>query len=128
MGLDMYLIGEKHTVYPTKRKEDNFPLSSINIELGYWRKHPDLHGFIVKTFAQGRDDCQRIPLNEDDLFKIVNAINLKRLPETTGPFFGESEDSAEEAKTDIAIFEKAIRWLKRKEEGFWKCIYYQASW
>lgn len=26
--------------------------------IGYWRKEPNLHGFIVENFADGNDDCR----------------------------------------------------------------------
>ena len=44
MGLDMYLTGEKF-VMSLKLQEDGFRLSSKTLDLGYWRKHPNLHGF-----------------------------------------------------------------------------------
>ena len=49
------------------------------LSLGYWRKHPDLHGFIVKTFANGKDECQRIDLTGEDLIKIIEAVKSNTL-------------------------------------------------
>lgn len=54
MGLDMYLEGKEH-------------IGGETVELGYWRKHPDLHGYIVGTFADGKDICQEIPLAVQDM-------------------------------------------------------------
>jgi hypothetical protein len=44
----MYLMERGR--YPTGGDRDR--------EVGYWRKHPDLHGYIVETFADGVDACQ----------------------------------------------------------------------
>ena len=52
MGLDMYLNGRKYVGGHWQReepirKEDNHPISSVEVSLGYWRKHRKLHGFIL---------------------------------------------------------------------------------
>src|SRR4051812_6140992 len=95
MGLDMYLRGEKFfwTDWETpsnNRIEDGFRVTSLQIELGYWRKHPNLHGYIVNTFAGGVDECQNITLDAEALNKIILACKVAGLPHTTGFFFGES--------------------------------------
>ena len=107
MGLDMNLYGE----YAGEIEE-----------LGYWRKHPNLHGFIVQTFANGEDDCERIYLSAKDLKTIYDAINIEALPHTEGFFFGTSRP--EDRFASLAIFENAIKWLDNSD----KKIYYQASW
>ena len=110
MGLDMYLEGVN---------EDG-----TKNELGYWRKHPDLHGFFVKEFAGGVDECQKIPLTVDDLKKALNATVENTLPSTSGFFFGESQP--EDCAETIKILSEAIKWVS--EDGFARTIYYQASW
>lgn len=67
MGLDMYLTGSKFLFtnweHPEKnRKEDGIEIESVRLRLAYWRKHPNLHGYIVQTFADGKDECQEIEL------------------------------------------------------------------
>jgi hypothetical protein len=59
---------------------------------------------------------------------IIQAIKEKRLPTTSGFFFGESDGS--EDKESIEIFEKAIQWLDSGEERakVWRSVEYQASW
>ena len=54
MGLDMYLEGTKlwTSAKDSSEKEDGFLLRKKILKLAYWRKHPDLHGYIVKTFAK----------------------------------------------------------------------------
>jgi len=109
MGLDMYLMGF-----------DN----GVECELGYWRKHPDLHGYICREFADGVDECQRIPLTKDNMRVILAATRAGDLETTTGFFFGESRP--EDAEHTIAIFEKALKW--KAEDPFVREVVYQASW
>jgi hypothetical protein len=119
MGLDMYLTGRKYLWQSWRdpkadRQEDGFRIEEIRLALGYWRKHPNLHGFIVKTFAEGKDECQDIELMPDDIRTIIDAINGNALPETSGFFFGKSECTDEERRDDIAIFENALAWVQKQ--------------
>ena len=114
MGLDMYLRGvQESSVTGTGDKE-----------LGYWRKHPNLHGFFVNEFANGVDECQKIPLTVDDLKKTLNATVENTLPETSGFFFGTS--MPEDREETIKILTEAIKWAS--EDGFARTVYYRASW
>lgn len=133
MGLDMYLSGEKFfwTNWEDRskdRKEDGMKVQSLQVELGYWRKHPNLHGYIVNTFAGGKDECQSIELYEDDLLKIIDAVKGKDLPHTEGFFFGKSSDDQDQITKDVKILEGAISWVKIKELGVSRSVVYQASW
>lgn len=119
MGLDMYLEGHKHlwshiTDPKKSRKEDGLPIAQIRVQLGYWRKHPNLHGYIVSQFAGGKDECQEIVLGSDQIRQIMTDVRLKNLPVTDGFFFGRSAMSDREAKDDLAIFEKALAWLEEQ--------------
>ena len=76
MGLDMYLTGEKF-VMSLKLQEDGFRLRSKTLELGYWRKHPNLHGYIVQTFAGGKDECQTIDLGPDHIRTLIAAVKAQ---------------------------------------------------
>jgi hypothetical protein len=118
MGLDMYLTGRKYFWHnyqhrDTERREDDKRVKSLDVELAYWRKHPDLHGYIVSAFADGKDDCREIELSADELREIIRAVKGKRLPKTTGFFFGESDGS--ERERDIKIFEEALAWLEASD-------------
>lgn len=130
MGLDMYLTGEKFIMNTSlSPQEDGFRLSSMTLELGYWRKHPNLHGYIVKTFADGKDECQSIDLGVPDRIRtIIAAVKARELPDTTGFFFGVSDSSEERMAKDIAIFEKALEWLETDEPGIFRSVIYRASW
>jgi hypothetical protein len=124
MGLDMYLTGDRYFMGPRTRGQ----LKAERYDLGYWRKHPNLHGFIVQTFADGEDDCRPIDLDAAHIKHIIHAITHRQLPETTGFFFGESEDTDEQIAHDVAIFEEALKWLSIEEPGVWRTVMYQASW
>lgn len=114
MGLDMYLTGRKDfwRTYGRgeERQEDGFIVEHIDVRLGYWRKHPNLHGYIVATFAAGIDECQPIDLTVEQLEQTLEAVKADDLPNTQGFFFGKSQP--EDRPETIAILEKAIAWLK----------------
>jgi hypothetical protein len=129
MGLDMYLTGEKFIMSTSPHpQEDGFRLRSKTLELGYWRKHPNLHGYIVQTFAGGKDECQEIDLGVDHIRTIIAAIKDRELPHTTGFFFGASDPSKERLAEDIAIFERALAWVETDEPGIFRSVGYRASW
>ncbi len=104
MGLDMYIIG------------------GDDKEIAYWRKHPDLHGYIVKTFADGEDDCQPIPLDAEKIGYIMEAVESNTLPKTTGFFFGDS--SWHNAPETLDQLQEVLDYISRTG----KSVYYQASW
>ena len=124
----MYLEGRKH-LFNSTITEDNLPVKQIVIDLGYWRKHPNLHGYIVKNFANGVDECQTIELRKDDIIKIIQAIKLNELPHTTGFFFGTSDKSHETVINDLHIFNLALGWLQGGEpKNEYRYVTYLASW
>lgn len=143
MGLDMYLEGRKYLLanrndeVPT---EDGFRLKEKILELGYWRKEPNLHGYIVQTFADGEDECQDIELCVKDLEKIREAVCRRQLIPTSGFFFGRSADPNSESPEErqlaldferetIEILDKAIAWANDKtNDNAMRWIVYRASW
>ena len=131
MGLDMYLTGEKYfCVHPAEEaripREDGFEARSHILRLGYWRKHPNLHGFIVNTYADGEDNCESIYLDESQIEEIIAAITAETLPYTEGFFFGASDGT--EKDEDLKIFTAALAWLRALEQGVFKFVHYRASW
>ena len=130
MGLDMYLEGHKyHSRSGGKKRptcKDGHEIQSTTLDLGYWRKHPNLHGYIVNTYANGVDECQAIQLNAKELEDIADAIETNRLPHTEGFFFGTSEWHQETVKEDAQKFRNASEWLKGND--VWCDVRYQASW
>lgn len=122
MGLDMYLEGRKyfHQTWggdqKEERLEDGFSVSNVVVRIGYWRKHPDLHGYIVQRFAGGVDDCREIALSAENLIEMIGAVKGKQLPHTTGFFFGASRGDGEEVAKDVKILEAALKWLEASDE------------
>lgn len=131
MGLDMYLEGHKyiwqnHDHPEQDPTEDGFRVKWKVLELGYWRKHPNLHGYIVNKFADGVDECQEISLSLKNLEQLLKAVKADNLPVTSGFFFGES--SPEHKQMSIEIIEGAIKWLKADNDGMSRSVIYRASW
>lgn len=128
MGLDMYLEGRKHRWRDDSQIVDGYPVKELVLAMGYWRKHPNLHGYIVSEFAGGDDSCQPIDLSQEDIVKIIAAIKERRLPHTNGFFFGSSENDEETVNRDLAIFTRALIWLQHPDQDGWNSVVYQASW
>ena len=131
MGLDMHLTGKKFHFsnfdHPEKEPmEYGFKVSSISVELGYWRKHPNLHGYIVHEFGDDVDECQEIPLSKEDIQQIISAVEEDNFETIEGFFFGTSEGADYQNTTEQ--FKKALKWLTVKEENAAKYITYRASW
>jgi len=112
---------------------EGFKKKATEVEIAYWRKHPNLHGYIVQAFNEGKDDCSPIELTPKDLNQIADAIEKNELPYTEGCFFGSSEDHEGGKKENIKIFRDAAAWLDKKlvegiQDGDWFSIHYEASW
>jgi hypothetical protein len=122
MGFNMYLNGIARYYGDDKLfgEGDGFAIRDITVELGYWQKHPNLHGFIVKEFAGGVDNCNKIDLTLDNIRKIAQAIMKKA---------SEGKLSEEEKTRDLTILGKAIEWLSTEDEKSqaYRGVYYQAS-
>jgi hypothetical protein len=132
MGLDMFLQGHQYFTNRTQTIDD-FPVKEMIVELGYWRKHANLHGAIVQTFADGEDNCEPVELNKDDIEKLIEMVKTNVLPRTTGFFFGESaqpgsERYREQFEDDIKQLENALKWYDTKQEGSFRWVTYRASW
>jgi hypothetical protein len=132
MGLDMYLQGHQYQSNRTQTLDD-FPVKEIIVELGYWRKHPNLHGAIVETFADGVDECQNIELNRSDIEKLLEMVKSNELPHTQGFFFGESakpdsEWYKQEYNDTITQLENALKWYDGSGDGMYRYVVYRASW
>jgi len=92
-------------------------------------KAPQSSRLYRQTFADGIDNCQRIPLDEDRLKQIMEAVKAKNLPHTTGFFFGSSDGTEEEMEYDLRILKGALDWLLAQDErDTLRSVYYQASW
>lgn len=135
MGLDMNLYGRKVLSWSNEQFEDNFRISKVTLELAYWRKHSDLHAFIVKFFANGVEH-HVIELDREALEKIIIAIENDALlhgSAGTGFFFGSSiqpgEDGYDKQKEyDLKMFRRALEWYNTETSKDWRSVYYRASW
>ncbi len=101
MGLDQY-------AFARKGEENN--------ELAYWRKHPNLQGWMENLYrARGGTEevfnCVDVELDSDDLDQLEKDISEKSLPSTTGFFFGQSGDDyyGEEDREFIAKAREEIK-------------------
>jgi hypothetical protein len=122
MGLDMYALATK------AKPETDVDFSTKNFEqdeLHYWRKHPNLHGWMQNLYdAKGgkssdfNGDC--VVLDSEDLDNLEQDIKDGNLPDTSGFFFGVSDDCDED---DLLFVSKARESIK---EG--KTVYYTSWW
>jgi len=133
MGLDMNIYGERVQSWIYNQEKEmlhGFPLYKRveTVDLAYWRKHPNLHGHIVRRFADGVDECQKIPLNEEQIMMIIASVRAGKLLKTTGFLFGESDLSPEQRKRDVEALERALNWLALNDDEYRFRVYYQASW
>ena len=62
------------------------------IELAYWRKHPNLQGWMQELYyekgGEGEFNCVDVELTLGDLDALEEALDESALPETVGFFFG----------------------------------------
>lgn len=89
MGLDMYAFITKTAI-----AEVDFKSPEDAVEIAYWRKHPNLHGWMEDLYrakSGAREfNCAPVQLDADDLDALEHALNKNALPETAGFFFGET--------------------------------------
>ena len=107
MGLDQYA----HAIDNNGERE----------ELAYWRKHPNLQGWMENLWhekgcpgkseepnSMGLSDfnCVPVELDYDDLDRLEKTINTKGLPDTEGFFFGSDSDEYYR-ENDLEFIQKA---------------------
>ena len=122
MGLDMNAFKTKQEISGT-----DFETRSDDIELAYWRKHPNLHGMMEKIYREKGGDSEQfnmvpVELTDADLIKLGEKIINNKLPKTEGFFFGQDSDERY-FKEDIEFLEKAKEAIN---EGFQ--VYYTSWW
>ena len=124
MGLDMH-------VFKTKAKPDKevgFSLPEGSEEICYWRKHPDLHGWMENLYRRkgGKEDmfnCEPVVLTLQDLMDLKESILNESLPKTSGFFFGNSDNDLFQKTKDLEFIELAKMTIL---EGY--TVYYDSSW
>ncbi len=65
-------------------------------EIAYWRKHPNLHGWMRKLWESkggaGEFNGDELELTYEDLDALERAVTHEQLPSTSGFFFGDPAD------------------------------------
>ena len=117
MGLDMYA----YTAAKAKAGWDN------NREIAYWRKHPNLHGWMEqlaesKKVKYSTFNGVELELTWEDLDKLEQDICNTNLPETQGFFFGDGADDYYKPQ-DLEFIKKA-----RAELFMGLKVFYNSSW
>jgi len=135
MGLDMYAYvaakaGEMNAHYESYSYDlaESSPRyeSPKPREIAYWRKHPNLHGWMHRLWeSQGNEgdfNGDELELTWEDIERLEQDIRNKQLPGTTGFFFGNDADD-HYREDDLAFVRNA------KAELF--CgfkVFYNSSW
>lgn len=122
MGLDMFALTRNGTLPAAT----DFPHLETDQELHYWRKHPNLHGWMQKLYyAKGGKaesfNCVHVSLTAEDLDRLEADIQAGVLPETIGFFFGHSH--GDETPDDLYFIAKA-----RDAIANGKSVYYSSWW
>ena len=111
MGLDMY-------AYAAAKANADWG-SNEQREIAYWRKHPNLHGWMEQLWHNkgfplpNSDDPMfngvELELTWEDLDQLEEDIQNDRLPSTSGFFFGDNPPDSESIRNDIDFIYAAKR-------------------
>ena len=118
MGLDMY-------AYTAAKEQADYETSQR--EIAYWRKHPNLHGWMErlaesKNVKYGSFNGVELELTWQDLDDLERAITHGQLPSTQGFFFGnEADDYYKEQDLEFVRKARAELFLGLK-------VFYNSSW
>lgn len=137
MGLDMYAYvaaraGQQRDYYDGAEWNDtakDYVNTKVNKprEIAYWRKHPNLHGWMERLAEQkklGYDSFNGVEmeLTAEDLDELERAVTHRELPATSGFFFGDNSD--QHYYNDDFAFIKAAR----TEMFMGLKVFYNSSW
>ena len=134
MGLDMYAYtatraGQQNEFYETAEYVDNeFVNSTVTkpMELAYWRKHPNLHGWMQQLWEsrgnEGSFNGDELELTAQDLDDLELAVTHGQLPTTGGFFFGDPCDE-HYREQDLEFVKNA-----RAELFMGLKVFYNSSW
>ena len=124
MGLDQYGLARKGQ---PQKDEEGYTFYEDEMELAYWRKHPNLQGWMENLWHEkgcpngnpettdtgfGSDfNCVDLELTLSDLDCLEQSLDESALPETAGFFFGENSDDhyAEQDREFIVQARAAIK-------------------
>lgn len=123
MGLDMY-------AYRASQANSEY---DDNREIAYWRKHPNLHGWMQRLWEEkGRPGLTEdedpmfngieLELTWDDIDRLEKDIKLGKLPSTSGFFFGrDADDHYKQYDLEFCKNAKADLFLCQR-------VFYNSSW
>ena len=163
MGLDMYLYAGKYIPFrkwdedeKNNEKFDKFvELTGLNelidkktgsislyvkLEIGYWRKANAIHKYFVDKCASGKDECQEIYVDREELVKLKDICGQliltkdveqakELLPPQSGFFFGGTEIDAlyfNDVEYTYDLLNKILE--KIPEDDYYYEFIYRASW
>ena len=121
MGLDMFAYTA------SKSQADPDSGQRKQREIAYWRKHPNLHGWMERLAQEKNVDYDsfngvELELTWEDLEALEQAVHDNALPATTGFFFGQNSDD-EYRESDLKFIREA------KAELFTGLrVFYNSSW
>ena len=141
MGLDMYAYvaaraGQQDEFYegaeldPDTREYVN-PAVNKPRQICYWRKHPNLHGWMAQRWLARECNALRktdnfngieFELTYEDLDDLEVAVKKQRLPATSGFFFGSDADK-HYYNDDLKFIQEA-----RAEMFLGLKVFYNSSW
>ena len=137
MGLDMYAYvatreGQQREYYDgAEWDETTKDLVNTKVnkprEIAYWRKHPNLHGWMERLAEQKKLSYDsfngiEIELTAEDLDELERAVTHRQLPATTGFFFG--------SEADQLYYDRDLAFVKaaRTEMFMGLKVFYNSSW
>ena len=141
MGLDMYAYvaaraGQQAEFYEgaewdNEIKEHRNPNVNKPRDIAYWRKHPNLHGWMAQRWLEREGNELRetdnfngieFELTADDLDDLEYAVKKRELPGTSGFFFGDNADQ-HYYNEDLKFIQAA-----RAEMFLGLKVFYNSSW
>ena len=141
MGLDMYAYvaaraGQQAEFYEGSEwdpdhKEHRNPNVNKPRDIAYWRKHPNLHGWMAQRWLEREGNELRetdnfngieFELTAEDLDDLEYVVKKRRLPATSGFFFGDNADQ-HYYNEDLKFIQAA-----RAEMFLGLKVFYNSSW
>ncbi len=136
MGLDQYAYAAakanaRDAWLEERYERGNKDAPDPTTELAYWRKHPNLHGWMEKLWRDKKDQHNidapmfngiELELTFDDIVKLEEDIKNGNLPATSGFFFGSNSDDYYKAQDLDFVYEAKSRLFLGQK------VFYNSSW
>ena len=128
MGLDQYayVAAKAGAMNEYYEHDENAPGATKPREIAYWRKHPNLQGWMRRLWESkgnsGDFNGDELELTYEDLDELERAVTHGQLPGTTGFFFGDNSDEYYR-EHDLEFIKNA-----RAELFLGLKVFYNSSW